>query len=55
MREGSEVYSQAAEIVELILDHGKLRPPEIVSHLSIYDSIKGKHAMHFLFLVCSFG
>ncbi|KIJ60612.1 hypothetical protein HYDPIDRAFT_177323 [Hydnomerulius pinastri MD-312] len=26
-----------AEIVQLILDHGKLRPPEIISRLSIYD------------------
>ncbi|KAF9228785.1 hypothetical protein BS17DRAFT_799459 [Gyrodon lividus] len=26
-----------AEIVQLILDHGKLRPPDIISRLSIYD------------------
>ncbi|KAI0340517.1 hypothetical protein BDW22DRAFT_1359908 [Trametopsis cervina] len=30
-----------AEIVQLIMDHGKLRPPEIISQLSIYDPIKG--------------
>ncbi|KAH7889942.1 hypothetical protein F5I97DRAFT_613608 [Phlebopus sp. FC_14] len=27
----------AAEIVQLILDHGKLRPPDIISRLSVYD------------------
>ncbi|KAG6333528.1 hypothetical protein ID866_5564 [Astraeus odoratus] len=27
----------ASEIVQLILDHGKLRPPDIISRLSIYD------------------
>ncbi|KAI6110056.1 RNA polymerase III subunit RPC82-domain-containing protein [Pisolithus sp. B1] len=27
----------AAEIVQLVLDHGKLRPPDIISRLSIYD------------------
>ncbi|KAF9234765.1 RNA polymerase III subunit RPC82-domain-containing protein [Melanogaster broomeanus] len=26
-----------AEIVQLILDHGKLRPPDIISKLSVYD------------------
>ncbi|KAF8836340.1 hypothetical protein BDN67DRAFT_911362 [Paxillus ammoniavirescens] len=26
-----------AEIVQLILDHGKLRPPDIISRLSVYD------------------
>ncbi|EJF65699.1 RNA polymerase III subunit RPC82-domain-containing protein [Dichomitus squalens] len=36
-----QVYGKAgAEIVQLILDHGKLRPPDIVSQLSIYDPIK---------------
>ncbi|TFK83941.1 hypothetical protein K466DRAFT_497507 [Polyporus arcularius HHB13444] len=30
-----------AEIVELVLDHGKLRPPDIISQLSVYDPIKG--------------
>ncbi|KAG6833478.1 hypothetical protein H0H87_006050 [Tephrocybe sp. NHM501043] len=27
----------AAEIIQTILDHGKLRPPEILSHLGAYD------------------
>ncbi|KAH7919899.1 hypothetical protein BV22DRAFT_1133495 [Leucogyrophana mollusca] len=27
----------AAEIVQLVLDHGKLRPPDIISKLSVYD------------------
>ncbi|KIM57099.1 hypothetical protein SCLCIDRAFT_1219780 [Scleroderma citrinum Foug A] len=27
----------ASDIVQLILDHGKLRPPDIISRLSIYD------------------
>ncbi|KAI0709018.1 RNA polymerase III subunit RPC82-domain-containing protein [Earliella scabrosa] len=29
-----------AEIVELVLDHGKLRPPDIISQLSLFDPIK---------------
>jgi len=29
--------SQGAEIVQLILDHGKLRPPDIMSQLSTSD------------------
>ena len=32
---------QGADIVQLVLDHGKLRPPVMVSRLSIYDPIKG--------------
>ena len=32
---------QGAEIVELVLDHGKLRPPDIISQLSLFDPIKG--------------
>ncbi|KAI0781107.1 RNA polymerase III subunit RPC82-domain-containing protein [Trametes elegans] len=28
------------EVVQLVLDHGKLRPPEIIAHLSIYDPLK---------------
>lgn len=28
---------QASDIVQLILDHGKLRPPDVISRLSIYD------------------
>lgn len=32
---------QGAEIVQLILDHGKLRPPDIVSQLTIHDPVKG--------------
>ncbi|KAM5539045.1 hypothetical protein V8D89_007268 [Ganoderma adspersum] len=31
---------EGGEIVQLILDHGKLRPPDIVSQLSIYDPLK---------------
>ncbi|EPT00131.1 hypothetical protein FOMPIDRAFT_1030603 [Fomitopsis schrenkii] len=30
----------AAEVVQLILDNGKLRPPEIISRLAIYDPVK---------------
>ena len=33
--------SKGAEVVQLVLDHGKLRPPNIVSQLSIYDPVKG--------------
>lgn len=33
---------QAAEIVQLILDNGKLRPPDIISRLAIYDPVKGE-------------
>lgn len=29
---------QAAEIIQVILDHGKLRPPDVYSHLGIYDA-----------------
>ncbi|KAI0670546.1 RNA polymerase III subunit RPC82-domain-containing protein [Trametes maxima] len=29
-----------AEIVQLVLDHGKLRPPDIIAQLSIYDPVK---------------
>lgn len=32
---------QAAEIVQLILDNGKLRPPDVISHLSRFDRVKG--------------
>ncbi|KAJ3478699.1 hypothetical protein NLI96_g9580 [Meripilus lineatus] len=32
---------EGAEIVQLILDHGKLRPPDIVSQLTIHDPVKG--------------
>ncbi|OCH95603.1 hypothetical protein OBBRIDRAFT_883860 [Obba rivulosa] len=40
--QAEELFGKAAaEIVQLILDHGKLRPPEIISRLSIYDPIKG--------------
>ncbi|KAL6309048.1 RNA polymerase III subunit RPC82-domain-containing protein [Sparassis latifolia] len=40
--QAEQLYGKAgAEIVQLILDHGKLRSPEIVSRLSIYDPIKG--------------
>jgi hypothetical protein len=28
---------QSAEIVQVVLDHGKLRPPDIISRLSRYD------------------
>ncbi|KAI0747956.1 RNA polymerase III subunit RPC82-domain-containing protein [Daedaleopsis nitida] len=36
-----QLYGTAgAEIVELILDHGKLRLPDIISQLSVYDPIK---------------
>ena len=37
---------QAAEIVQLILDNGKLRPPEVISRLSIYDPVKGTTAIY---------
>ncbi|KAF8906013.1 RNA polymerase III subunit RPC82-domain-containing protein [Gymnopilus junonius] len=33
---------QAADIVQIVLDHGKLRPPEILSLLSVYDLKKIK-------------
>ncbi|KAI0693743.1 hypothetical protein BC835DRAFT_1406684 [Cytidiella melzeri] len=40
--QAEQLFGKAgAEIVQLILDHGKLRPPEIISQLSIYDPIKG--------------
>ncbi|CDO70737.1 hypothetical protein BN946_scf184798.g52 [Trametes cinnabarina] len=29
-----------AEIVQLVLDHGKLRPPDIIAQASVYDPIK---------------
>ncbi|PIL23836.1 hypothetical protein GSI_13587 [Ganoderma sinense ZZ0214-1] len=36
-----QLYGKAGgEIVQLILDHGKIRPPDIVSQLSIYDPLK---------------
>ena len=34
-------FLQGSEVVQLILDHGKLRPPEIISQLSVHDPIKG--------------
>ncbi|PCH38624.1 hypothetical protein WOLCODRAFT_130979 [Wolfiporia cocos MD-104 SS10] len=30
-----------AEIVQLILDNGKMRPPDVISRLSVYDPVKG--------------
>ncbi|KAF7796893.1 hypothetical protein EIP86_008078 [Pleurotus ostreatoroseus] len=40
--QAEQLYGKAAaEIVQHIMDHGKLRPPDIVSHLSIYDPVKG--------------
>lgn len=32
---------QGAEVVQLILDNGKLRPPDAISQLSRYDTVKG--------------
>lgn len=32
---------QGGEIIQLVLDHGKLRPPDIIAQLSIYDPVKG--------------
>ena len=37
------MFVQASEVVQLILDNGKLRPPEIVERLSLYDPVKGPH------------
>lgn len=28
---------QAADIIQIILDHGKLRPPDILSKLGIFE------------------
>ncbi|KZT03499.1 uncharacterized protein LAESUDRAFT_744556 [Laetiporus sulphureus 93-53] len=40
--QAEQLFGKAgAEIVQLILDHGKLRPPDIISRLSAYDLIKG--------------
>jgi DNA-directed RNA polymerase III subunit RPC3 len=40
--------SKGAEIVQLILDHGKLRPPDIISRLSVYDPKSAPFAfLHF--------
>ena len=36
-RESTHDSLQGGDIVQLILDHGKLRPPEIFSQLLIYD------------------
>lgn len=30
--------NQAADIVRVVLDHGKLRPPDILASLSVYDT-----------------
>ncbi|KAI0807185.1 RNA polymerase III subunit RPC82-domain-containing protein [Fomes fomentarius] len=36
-----QLYGKAgADVVELVLDHGKLRPLDIMSRLSIYDPVK---------------
>ncbi|OJT01615.1 DNA-directed RNA polymerase III subunit RPC3 [Trametes pubescens] len=36
-----QLYGKSGgEIVQLVLDHGKLRPPDIVAQLSIYDLVK---------------
>lgn len=41
-----QLYGKAGgEIIQLILDHGKLRPPDIVSQLSIYDPLKAPAIM----------
>lgn len=32
--------------MQLILDHGKLRPPDIISQLPIYDPIKGVYSIY---------
>lgn len=37
---------QARDIVELVLDHGKLRPPEIITRLSKADPVKGSYNVH---------
>ncbi|EMD38586.1 hypothetical protein CERSUDRAFT_153553 [Gelatoporia subvermispora B] len=42
--QAEELFGKAgSEIVQLVLDHGKLRPPEIISQLSVYDPIKGEY------------
>jgi len=39
--EADQLFGKAgADIVQLILDNGKLRPPDIISRLSIYDPVK---------------
>ncbi|KAH9951267.1 RNA polymerase III subunit RPC82-domain-containing protein [Amylocystis lapponica] len=39
--QAEQLYGKAgAEVVQLILDHGKLRPPDIISQLSTYDPVK---------------
>lgn len=35
--QSTDLLHQAAEIVELVLDHGKLRPPDIIQRATIYD------------------
>lgn len=35
------LFEQAADIVQLILDHGKLRPPDIISQMPIFLDAKG--------------
>ncbi|KAI9064257.1 hypothetical protein FKP32DRAFT_1626167 [Trametes sanguinea] len=36
-----QLYGKSgADIVQLVLDHGKLRPPDIIAQLSIYDPVK---------------
>lgn len=31
------MFEQASEIVQVILDHGKLRSPDILLHLGVYE------------------
>ncbi|OSD02907.1 hypothetical protein PYCCODRAFT_1435188 [Trametes coccinea BRFM310] len=36
-----QLYGKSgADIVQLVLDHGKLRPPDIIAQLSVYDPVK---------------
>lgn len=39
--QAGQLFGKAgAEIVQLILDNGKLRPPDVISRLSVYDPVK---------------
>lgn len=40
--QAEELFGKAgAEVVQLVLDHGKLRPPDIIAKLSEHDPVKG--------------
>jgi hypothetical protein len=48
-------FYQAGDVIQMILDHGKLRPPDILAHLHIFEpksKIVAVASLGFLLTTC---